>query len=232
MPRKSLQKAPIKAVAYLRTSSATNVGGDSELRQREAIVRFAESAGYEIAEGDWFYDAAVSGADTIEDRPGFAAILDRIDGNGVRTIIVEDASRFARDMRAHVLGIALLRQRGVTLMTTSGQNLTDDTDEMQEAMVSIAAAFATLEKKRLVRKLRAARDRKREKTGRCEGRLPLSATHPEVVTRAQQLYRANSKTGLRRSLRDIAQVLASEGHVTARGTPLNPKTVRSMVSSR
>lgn len=51
-------------------------------------------------------------------------------------------------MKAHVLGIALLRQRGVTLLTSTGQDITDDTDEMAEAMVSIAAAFSTLEKKR------------------------------------------------------------------------------------
>ena len=42
-----------------------------------------------------FYDADVSGADPIEIRPGFAALLDRIEGNGVRTVVVEDDSRFA-----------------------------------------------------------------------------------------------------------------------------------------
>ncbi len=51
----------IPAVAYLRTSSAANVGADkdSERRQREAIQGFARRAGYEIV--DEFYDAAVSG---------------------------------------------------------------------------------------------------------------------------------------------------------------------------
>jgi len=43
-----------------------------------------------------FYDAAVSGADPIAERPGFKAMLDRIAGNGVRTIIVESPDRFAR----------------------------------------------------------------------------------------------------------------------------------------
>jgi DNA invertase Pin-like site-specific DNA recombinase len=40
----------VKAVGYVRTSSATNVGADkdSERRQRHAIERFAKSAGYEI----------------------------------------------------------------------------------------------------------------------------------------------------------------------------------------
>jgi hypothetical protein len=44
---------------------------------------------------DWFYDAAVSGADPIEARPGFTAALARIAGNGVRTIIV-DVNRHAK----------------------------------------------------------------------------------------------------------------------------------------
>jgi DNA invertase Pin-like site-specific DNA recombinase len=50
-----------------------------------------------------FHDAAVSGSDAIEDRPGFAALLDRIENNGVRTVIIEDVSRFAREMKAHIL---------------------------------------------------------------------------------------------------------------------------------
>ena len=49
-------------------------------------------------------DAAVSGADPIETRAGFAALLDRIEGNGVRTVIVEDASRFARELMAQESG--------------------------------------------------------------------------------------------------------------------------------
>jgi hypothetical protein len=45
-----------------------------------------------------FNDAAVSGADPIESRPGFAELLTRLENNGVRVVIVEDASRFARDL--------------------------------------------------------------------------------------------------------------------------------------
>lgn len=83
----------IQAVGYVRTSSAANVGHDkdSEPRQRRAIERFAKSP-------------AVSGADPIESRPGFAALLNRIDGNGVRIVLVEDATRSARDLMAQELG--------------------------------------------------------------------------------------------------------------------------------
>ena len=56
-------------------------------------------------------------------------------------------------MKAHVLGIALLRERGVRLLSASdGQNLTEDTDEMTEGIVTIMAVFAQIEKKRLVKK--------------------------------------------------------------------------------
>ena len=98
MARTNKTRAP--ALAYYRTSSAANVGHDkdSEKRPRHAIEGFAKRGGFEIVAE--FYDAAVSGADPIQDRPGFAELLDRIEDNGVRTVIVEDASRFARGLMA------------------------------------------------------------------------------------------------------------------------------------
>ena len=77
------------AVAYLRTSSAASVGvdKDSDQRQRDAIAGFAKQAGFRVVEE--FYDAAVSGADPIDTRPGFRALLERIVGNGVRVVSVD-----------------------------------------------------------------------------------------------------------------------------------------------
>jgi hypothetical protein len=46
----------------------------------------------------------VSGADPIDTRPGFAAMLKRIEGNGVKSIIVETATRFARDLTVQLTG--------------------------------------------------------------------------------------------------------------------------------
>src|SRR5271157_5803812 len=105
-----------RAVAYMRTSSATNVGADrdSEKRQRAAIEGYAKRGGIVIV--DWFYDPAVSGTDAIESRPGFAAMLERIAGNGARTIIVETANRFARDLMVQEVGFARLRELGVRLI--------------------------------------------------------------------------------------------------------------------
>ena len=112
----------VEVVGYMRTSSATNVGDgkDSEARQRKAIEGYAQASGAVIV--DWFYDAAVSGADPIEARPGFAELLARIADNGVRTIIVETANRFARDLMVQEVGYAMLRSLGGALASLSEQS--------------------------------------------------------------------------------------------------------------
>lgn len=118
----------------LRTSSAANVGPDkdSEKRQREAIQVFAKRAGFALVEV--FSDPGVSGADPIAERPGCARLLDKIEGNGVRVVIVEDASRFARELMTQELGIIALVQRGVRVLTANGDDLTDSSEPSRKMM--------------------------------------------------------------------------------------------------
>jgi DNA invertase Pin-like site-specific DNA recombinase len=106
------KKKPIEAFGYMRTSSATNVGTDkdSEKRQRAAIESYAKHAGLVIV--DWFYDPNVKGADHVTARPGFAKMLDRIAGNGVKTIVVESPDRFARDLAVQLAGHDFLKEAG------------------------------------------------------------------------------------------------------------------------
>ena len=226
------RKKTTPAIAYLRTSSATNVGvdKDSEKRQRVAIGAYAKRAGYELVAE--FYDAAVSGADPIQDRPGFAALLDRIEANGVRTVLVEDASRFARELMAQELGITLLISRGVHLITAGGDDLTASDDPSRKMMRQIAGAFAEYEKARLVAKLKGARDRVRKERGKCEGRKAHSERNPEVVALAKRLRRSSPKSGERMSLRRISAALEAAGHVNEHGRPFNPNSIKSMVERK
>ena len=108
-----------KAVAYLRTSSKTNVGPDkdSDKRQLAAIEAYAKAAGYEIV--GTYYDAAVSGADPVGQRSGFAEMLERLLANGARTIIVESPDRFARDLMVQLAGHDMLKAKGITLIAAS-----------------------------------------------------------------------------------------------------------------
>jgi DNA invertase Pin-like site-specific DNA recombinase len=215
-----------KSVAYLRPSSGTNAGPDkdSEKRQRVAIQRYARRAGITVVE--WFNDPAVSGADPIEARPGFAALLDRIENNGVKLVLVEDASRFARDLVAQELGLLMLIKRGVRVLTAAGDDMTDTSDPSRIMMRQIAGSFAQYEKARLVHKLKTARDRKKALTGKCGGRKPLAELRPEVAALARELH------AQRMSLRKISTALAEQGHVTAGGRPYSANAVQALLLHR
>ena len=64
------------------------------------------------------YEASflVLGADPIENRPAFGEMLERIASNGVKTIIVETANRFARDLIVQETGYRMLRDAGISLI--------------------------------------------------------------------------------------------------------------------
>jgi len=66
-------------------------------------------------------------------------------------------------------GIIALIERGIRVLTSSGDNLTETSDPFKIAMRQIASVFAQLEKARLISKLKAARDRKRAAVVKVEG---------------------------------------------------------------
>src|SRR5262245_31629062 len=110
------------AVAYLRTSSAANVGPDkdSDKRQRMAIEAFAKRADLTIV-GE-YYDRAVSGADRIDERPGFAEMLKWLTANGAKIIVVESPDRFARDLAVQLAGHDLLKALGISIIPASASD--------------------------------------------------------------------------------------------------------------
>ena len=157
---------------------------------------------------------------------GFARLLDRIEGNGIRTVIVEDASRFVRDLVVQELGIALLAKRRVRLLTASGDDLTNSDDLGCKMMRQFAGAFM---ERRLVAKLRGARERKRKETGKKVGGWKSHAElWPEVVAEARRLRRAKGKAG-RLSYREISARLKDAGYSNERSEQFNPQSVRAMI---
>ena len=227
-----MPKAAIPAAAYLRTSSATNVGEgkDSHTRQLGAIEGFAKRAGYVIRQPA-YYDAAVSGADAIDVRPGFRALLSYLADNAdVRVILVEAANRFARDLIVQETGYRLLQERGIELIAVdSPSGFLDDTPTAQ-LVRQVMGAIAQFEKTSLVAKLRGARQRKRAAVGKCEGRKSLAEVRPEVVTLARKLRRKRA-TGKRLSYRDIAAQLALQGHHNGKGNAYHASAIRSMLGT-
>jgi hypothetical protein len=95
-------------------------------------------------------DVAVPVTDPIESREGFARLLERIEGNGVRIVLIEDTSRLARELVTRELAILALTARGVHVLTANGDNLTEDSDPSRVMMRQIAGAFHQYEEARLV----------------------------------------------------------------------------------
>ena len=220
----------------MRTSSATNVGTDkdSDKRQREAIATFAKRAAYELV-GE-YYDQAVRGADALDARPRFAAMLEHIAGNGAHTIIVETANRFARDLIVQETGLRMLKGKGIEIIAADSPTAFVDDTPTATFVRQVLGAVAQLDKAMTVAKLRGARERKRRQAGWCEGGAPLHVRFPEAVRLAKRLRRANPVTGQRRSLRKISAELAAAGHKMVRKyrgnevpRPFNPATIKCMI---
>jgi len=171
----------------------------------------------------------VSGADAIDMRPGFAAMLERIEGNGVRTIIVETASRFARDLMVQEVGYAKLRERGIDLIAADNpSSFIDDTPTAK--LVRQVGAISEFDKAMTVAKLRGARERKRREAGKCEGRKSHAERNPELVALAKRLHRQKPKGG-RMSLRAISAELATQGFLNENGRPFAAASIKSMLHS-
>jgi DNA invertase Pin-like site-specific DNA recombinase len=214
------------SLAYYRTSSATNVGEDkgSLDRQREAVQEYAAAKGLEVSSEH--YDAAVSGADPIDTRRGFSDLLMAASElSEPCVILVENATRFSRDLAVQLAGHALLQDRGIELVPVDAPTFFTDPSPTAEFVRNILGAASQFEKAQLVEKLRHGRMVKRQKTGRCEGRKPVP---DEVKLMAKKLNRARPKGG-KRSLREIAKELAVAGSLSANGKPYNPNSVRQML---
>ncbi len=220
------------AVSYVRVSGKGQVDGDGFDRQREAIRRFAKTAGFDLLEE--FRDEGVSGTKELAARPGLAALLDRIESNGVKVVLVERADRLARDLMVSEVILSQFTAAGARVLTADGADLSAAADDPTRTLIrQVLAAVAQFDKTVTVLKLRAARERLRRKGQRVEGRKPYGF-HPaekQVLQRMAQLRR--KPAGDRRlSFALVAQHLNGEGHTTRYGRPWTRGAVHAVLSPR
>jgi DNA invertase Pin-like site-specific DNA recombinase len=211
-----------QAVAYFRTSSQTNVGQDKDslARQESAVRRYA--ARNDIVIVGEYYDAAVSGADPVTQREGFGLMLQRIAGNGVRTILVETANRFARDLMVQETGWKMLQDLGVELVAVDSPGSFVEDTPTANMVRQILGAVAEFDKALTVAKLRGARERKKAKTGKCEGRKSWAEMDPAMVKVARQLRKSG------KSLNAVSRALEEQGFVSRTGKPFTRSVVSRM----
>jgi len=155
-------------------------------------------------------------------------VLQHLASNGAKTIIVESPDRFARDLAVQLAGHDMLKALGILIIPASAPDFFTEDTPTAVLVRQVLGAIAQFEKASSVAKLAAARKRKRESEGRCEGRKPLSETKPEVVTLARKLRRKRPKGG-QLSLREVSRELAARGYLNERGNRYAAKSVASML---
>ena len=209
-------------VMYLRTSSASNLDGDSEERQKQAILSYAEKNAMEIITGA--YDQAIKGTDMVMDRKGFGDLIDYCVENQIDTILCENASRFARDVVVQEMGYRELQKLGISLVPVDAPDYFSSGSPSLDMIRQILGAVSQFEKSNLVSKLRGARERIRSKGKKCEGRKSLVEIYgPKIAMVAKKLHNDNS-------LSKVSKALAEKGFVQpSTGQPLNNTQVWRLI---
>lgn len=213
------QKQPLKkAFGYLRVSSNGQIEGDGFPRQRTDITRWATANGVKIVR--WFEERGVSGKTELENRPALQDLLIALASNGVRTVCIEKLDRLARDLMVQETILAEFRKQGFEVISVAEPDLCSD-DPSRTLVRQVFGAISQYERSMIVSKLRAARQRMRTKTGRCEGRKPFGMREgePEIIARMKEL----ADQGL--NYTHIAAVLNAEGLPTRTGSKWFPATV-------
>ena len=176
---------PTPAFAYLRVSGRSQLDGDGFPRQQECIAMWA--AAHDTTVVTTFQERAVSGTLELEDREALTELLAALRESAVRLVLVERADRLARDVIVAGVILREFERLGVRVVECDGgQELTiEDGNPTRKLIRTVLSAVAEFEKTVTVAKLRAARNRIKQRTGRCEGGKPYGMLEGEAVILAR-----------------------------------------------
>jgi len=225
-----------EAYAYLRVSTKGQAkeGKHGFKRQKEAIESFAKNKGFKIIK---YFQEPVSGCKNGEERPAFMEMVSIIlRENRISCIVVEGMDRLARELMVQEQLISYLASKSIDLYSANtGENVTQEIkdDPVKKAMVQMQGVFSELEKSRLVKKLRKARESVREKVGRCEGRKPYGTMEgeQEVVILIKSLHR-KPKGKRRMSYQKIADELNRRGIKARKANKWEAKSVYNILQRK
>jgi DNA invertase Pin-like site-specific DNA recombinase len=224
----------MKAFSYLRVSSRSQIDGDGFDRQRDKIQKWAKTNGATIERE--FREEGISGANELEGRPAMIELLGAIAANGVRTVIVERADRFARDLVASELLLREFTRLGVKVIEAEGGNdlsAGDDNNPTAKLVRQILGAVSEFDKTSIVLKLKAARVRAKREKGRCEGRKPYGERKGEAeILEMIRSLRRKPKGGKRLAFAAIAEKLNHCGISSRSGKTWHPEVIRRLLGAK
>lgn len=210
----------MKIIAYIRVSTAeqrdSGLGLDA---QRRAILREARARGWSEADIDWISDAGFS-AKSLR-RPGLTLALDALRRGEATVLVVAKTDRLSRSLLDFVGIVQTAQKQGWMLLALDSP--VDLTTAHGEAMASVVAVFAQLER-RLIGERTSAAMQAAKANGVQLGR-PRGVSDETVARMA-----ADRDAGL--TFRAIADSLNQDAVPTAQGGVWRPATVRKILLSR
>ena len=214
-----------KAYGYIRVSGKGQINGDGFARQEKAIYDYAKANGFEVVK--IYKEKGVSG--TIQNRPALTAMMISLiqNGRGIHTVIIERIDRLARDLMVQETILDDMNKNGVSIISVTDGDLLEN-DPTRKLVRQVLGAIAEYDKEMTVQKLRAARNRKKALTGKCEGRKSYHESDPGLIAEIKRLRR-KPRNGKRMSLKKCLESLNASGFTTSTGKPLTLSRLENII---
>ena len=226
-----------KAIGYRRVSSRDQIQGTGLDRQASFIQKFAFENAFELDR--IFTERGISGV--VEKRPAFSEMVAFADAQNIKTIIIEDMTRLARELLLQMQLATFIASKDIDLYSANtGENISRAIydDPMRKAMVQMQGVFSELERSTLSKRMIAGRDLQREtgkrkgrkikaidRTGKIkiEGSPRLSEKKPKLAKRVIELWlQGNCKN-------KIATIVNSEGFRSRVGNKLYSSQITNIL---
>jgi DNA invertase Pin-like site-specific DNA recombinase len=214
-----------KAYGYIRVSGKGQINWDGFARQEKAINDYAVSNGFEIVR--IYKEKGVSG--TIKNRPALTDMMISLiqNGRGIHTVIIERIDRLARDLMVQETILDDMNKNDVSIISVTDGDLLEN-DPTRKLVRQVLGAIAEYDKEMTVQKLRAARNRKKVLTGKCEGRKSYHESNPELIAEIKRLRR-KPRNGKRLSIKNCVESLIASGFKTSTGKPLTLSRLENII---
>ena len=164
------------------------------------------------------------GSTEYQNRPAFMQMFNKLAENGTNLVLVSNQDRLSRQLLIQELIIRDFNELGISIISVANGDLTNTDDEHANMVRQVIGSLIQMERHKLTRRLRIAREKVRNEKGKCEGRKPLQESNPDLLKAVLRLHRKSPKAP-RRTYKQISQILNDEGFTTSKGTPITPNYV-------
>jgi DNA invertase Pin-like site-specific DNA recombinase len=228
----------MRIVVYLRVSTDKQAEQGQGLDVQEDVCRaWIREHGHRLVAIE--ADEGRSGTDALADREGLAGALAAIRDGTAQGLVIYKLDRLARDLILQEQLIREIRHAGGDIFTTSagesGYLADEPGDPSRKLIRQILGAVSEYERSMIVLRMQAGRAMKARQGGYAYGapRYGQRADRGELVqdpAELQVITRMARDRAQGASLRDIANMLNTEGITGSRGRPWHPATVSRVLS--